>query len=175
MFYSFAHPPCATVNMTFSVGCDGSQPVSAQAEAAVAAVPGGTIKQYVAPRAADLAVIFRVDLDGVATTVVADPYTAKVVADFPRRSGWYDFADNVHGSLLLDDTGDLMIEIAVSPGMVLTGTGLYMWWPRGTGWRCALIPSLSRNGRDRTPCRDGRRPADPLTHTRPETRLLINA
>ena len=123
------------------------QPVSAQADAAVAAVPGGTLKQYVAPRAEDLAAIFRVDLDGVATTVVVDPYTAKVITDFPRRSGWYDFADNVHGSLLLGDTGDLMIEIAASLGMVLIGTGLYMWWPRGAGWRSALIPAFSQKGR----------------------------
>ncbi len=123
------------------------QPVSAQADAAVAAVPGGKLKQYVAPRAEDLAAIFRVDLDGVATTVVVDPYTAKVITDFPRRSGWYDFADNVHGSLLLGDTGDLMIEIAASLGMVLIGTGLYMWWPRGAGWRSALIPAFSQKGR----------------------------
>ena len=123
------------------------QTVSAQAQAAVAAVPGGTLKQYVAPRADDLAAIFRVDADGVATTVVVDPYTAGVITTFPRRSGWYDFADNVHGSLLLGDTGDLMIEIAASLGMVLIATGLYMWWPRGSGWRAALVPSFARGGR----------------------------
>ncbi len=127
------------------------QPVSAQAEAALSAVPGGTLKQYVAPRSADLAAIFRVDKDDVATTVVVDPYTAKVITDFPRRSGWYDFADNVHGSLLLGDTGDLLIEIAASLGMVLIATGLYMWWPRktesGNGWRAALVPSFARGGR----------------------------
>ncbi|MEP3279386.1 MAG: PepSY domain-containing protein [Stappiaceae bacterium] len=128
------------------------QPVSVQAEAAVAAVPGGTLKQYVAPRSADLAAIFRVDADDKATMVVVDPYTAKVITDFPRRSGWYDFADNVHGSLLLGDTGDLLIEIAASLGMVLIATGLYMWWPRNTGpstsWRTALVPSFSKGGRN---------------------------
>ncbi|MDP3525456.1 MAG: PepSY domain-containing protein, partial [Hoeflea sp.] len=48
-------------------------PVSAQAEAALAAVPGGTLKQYVAPRSEELAAIFRVDLGEVATMVVVDP------------------------------------------------------------------------------------------------------
>ena len=38
--------------------------VSQQAEAATAAIPGGTLKQYVAPRRDDLAAIFRVDLEG---------------------------------------------------------------------------------------------------------------
>jgi uncharacterized iron-regulated membrane protein len=124
-----------------------AQAVSVQADAALAAIPGGTLKQYVAPRAADLAAIFRVDLDGKATMVAVDPYTATVLAEFPRRSGWYDFMDNVHSDLLLGVTGDRMIEIAASLGMVLIATGLYMWWPRGFGWRAVLIPSFARGGR----------------------------
>lgn len=124
-----------------------AQAVSVQADAALAAIPGGTLKQYVAPRAADLAAIFRVDLDGKATMVAVDPYTATVLAEFPRRSGWYDFFDNVHSDLMLGVTGDRMIEIAASLGMVLIATGLYMWWPRGFGWRAVLIPSFARGGR----------------------------
>jgi uncharacterized iron-regulated membrane protein len=124
-----------------------AQSVSVQADAALAAIPGGTLKQYVAPRAADLAAIFRVDLDGKATMIAVDPYTATVLAEFPRRSGWYDFFDNVHSDLLLGVTGDRMIEIAASLGMVLIVTGLYMWWPRGFGWRAVLVPSFARGGR----------------------------
>jgi len=123
------------------------QPVSLQADAALAAIPGGTLKQYVAPRADDLAAIFRVDLDGAATMVVVDPYTATVLAEFPRRSGWYDFVDNLHSDLMLGVSGDRMIEIAASLGMVLIATGLYMWWPRSAGWRSVLIPSFARGGR----------------------------
>ena len=122
-------------------------PVSVQAEAALAAIPGGTLKQYVAPRAGDLAAIFRVDLGDTATMVVVDPYMATVLAEFPRRSGWYDFVDNIHSDLMLGVTGDRMIEIAASLGMVLIATGLYMWWPRSTGWRAVLIPSFARGGR----------------------------
>jgi len=118
--------------------------VSQQAAAATAAIPGGELRQYVAPRRDDRAAIFRVDADGAATMVAIDPYTGAVLETFPRRSGWYDFADNVHGSLLLGVTGDRMIEIAASLGMVLIATGLYMWWPRGGGWRAALLPSFGR-------------------------------
>ena len=102
-----------------------AQSVSVQADAALAAIPGGTLKQYVAPRAADLAAIFRVDLDGKATMIAVDPYAATVLAEFPRRSGWYDFFDNVHSDLMLGVTGDRMLEIAASLGMVLIATGLY--------------------------------------------------
>lgn len=64
-----------------------SAPVSQQAEAALAAVPGGTLIQYVAPRTADVAALFRVDLGAEATMVAVDPYGASVVEAFPRRSG----------------------------------------------------------------------------------------
>ena len=77
--------------------------------------------------------------------VAVSPYTAEVLAEYPRRTGLYDLMDNIHGSLLLGVTGDRMIEIAASLGMVLIASGLYMWWPRGNhGWRQALIPSFSR-------------------------------
>lgn len=118
--------------------------VSAQADAAVAAIPDGTLKQYVAPRNDDVAALFRVDAGGDATMVAVDPYTAQVIDTFPRRSGWYDFFDSIHSDLKLGVTGDRMLETAASLAMVLVATGLYMWWPRNAGWRQALVPSLGR-------------------------------
>ncbi len=118
--------------------------VSAQAEAAVAAVPGGEFKQYVAPRTEHLAALFRVDREGEAIMVAVDPYTATVIETFPRRSGWYDFFDNIHSDLMLGVTGDRMLETAASLALVLVATGLYMWWPRQAGWRRALVPQFSR-------------------------------
>ncbi|MFG6591974.1 PepSY-associated TM helix domain-containing protein [Sulfitobacter sp. 1A12157] len=123
---------------------DAPLALSDQAAAAQASIEGGILVQYVAPRADDLAAIFRVDAHDVATMVAVDPYTAEVLASFPRRSGWYDMADNIHANLLLGVTGDRMIEIAASLGMVLIATGLYLWWPRGTGLRAALLPRLGR-------------------------------
>ncbi len=119
-------------------------PLSEQAAAAVTAIPEGTLKQYVAPRTADVAALFRVDHDGEATMVAVDPYTAKVIDTFPRRSGWYDFVDSIHSDLMLGVTGDRMLETAASLALVLVATGLYMWWPRAAGWRRALVPSLTR-------------------------------
>lgn len=119
-------------------------PLSEQAAAAVTAIPEGTLKQYVAPRSADVAALFRVDHKGEATMVAVDPYTATVIETFPRRSGWYDFVDGIHSDLMLGVTGDRMLETAASLALVLVATGLYMWWPREAGWRKALVPSLSR-------------------------------
>lgn len=119
-------------------------PLSEQAAAAVTAIPEGTLKQYVAPRSADVAALFRVDHKGEATMVAVDPYTATVIETFPRRSGWYDFVDGIHSDLMLGVTGDRMLETAASLALVLVATGLYMWWPREAAWRKALVPSLSR-------------------------------
>ncbi|SPH22615.1 hypothetical protein ASD8599_03358 [Ascidiaceihabitans donghaensis] len=123
---------------------DAALAVSVQADAAVAVIPNGVLKQYLAPRAEDRAAVFRVDADGTATMVAVDPYTAAVIAEYPRRSGWYDFADNLHSNIMLGVTGDRMLEIAASLGMVLIATGLYMWWPRKGGMRAALVPSFKR-------------------------------
>lgn len=119
-------------------------PVSQQAAAAIAAIPNGTLKQYVAPRTHDVAALFRVDHDGDATMIAVDPYTAQVVETFRRRSGWYDFVDNIHSNLMLGVTGDRLLETAASLTLVLIATGLYLWWPRGTGWRGALVPRFGR-------------------------------
>ncbi|WP_380058890.1 PepSY-associated TM helix domain-containing protein (plasmid) [Falsihalocynthiibacter sp. SS001] len=121
--------------------------VSVLSEAAVDAVPDGKLVQYVAPRADDLAAILRVDSGADAVMVAVNPYTAEILAEMPRREGWYDFANKVHGTLLLGVTGDRMIEIAASLAMVLIATGLYLWWPRGGQGVRVLVPNLAARGR----------------------------
>lgn len=121
--------------------------VSAQAEAAVTAVPGGSLSGYIAPRADDLAAIFQVATDGGTTMVAVDPYTAAVLAEFPRREGLYDIAQDIHGTLLIGTLGDRLIEIAASLSVLLIVTGLYLWWPRGEGWGAAFVPRLGARGR----------------------------
>ncbi len=123
------------------------QAVSTLSDAAAVAVPDGTVVQYIAPRADDLAAIFRVDVADDAIMVAVNPYTAEVLAELPRRAGWYDTMNDVHGTFLIGVTGDRMIEIAASLTMVLIATGLYLWWPRsGQGWR-VFVPNLAARGR----------------------------
>lgn len=80
--------------------------------------------------------------------VALDQYSGEVLAVWNRRAGWYDWADNMHGTLLIGDTGDRLIEIAAGLGLVLVMTGLYLWWPRGN-WRAALLPICARGA---APC-----------------------
>lgn len=123
-------------------------PVSTLQAAAEAVVPGGHATQYVEPLAADRVAAFAVEGGSGTTGVAVDPYTAEVLKTFPWRAGWYDFATDIHGSLLLGNFGDRLIEIAASLAIVMVATGLYLHWPRnGTGWRKVLVPQLSARGR----------------------------
>ncbi|MFO1075312.1 MAG: PepSY domain-containing protein, partial [Geminicoccaceae bacterium] len=122
--------------------------VSALGEAARAAVPDGVLTQYLSPKAPDLAALFRVDRGEDAQMVAVDPFTGSVLGQWPRRAGWYDFAETIHGTLMLGTVGDGLIEIAAGFGIVLILTGLYLWWPRqGEGVASALLPNLGLRGR----------------------------
>jgi uncharacterized iron-regulated membrane protein len=121
--------------------------LSLQAKTALAQYPQGTLEAYTAPRAPDLAALFRVDTTDGAMMVVLDPYTGQVIESFSRRSGLYDLMDNIHGTILLGVTGDRMIEIAASLGLILIATGLFMWWPRNTSTGSVLKPNLAARGR----------------------------
>jgi len=133
----------------FSVTPAASQVlVSRQAESALAAVPGGSLVQYIAPRTPEGAAVFRVTAGEAATMVAIDPYTGTVLGSWERRNGLYDLADMIHGTLLIGDLGDRLIEIAAGFGVVLIVTGLYLWWPReGRGLARVLVPQLSARGR----------------------------
>jgi uncharacterized iron-regulated membrane protein len=92
--------------------------------------------------------VFQVTGAEGAMTVVINPYTAEVVDTFPWRAGWYDFATEIHGTLLIGDLGDWLIEAAASLGVILVVTGVWLHWPRRGGtWREALLPKVAFTSR----------------------------
>ena len=119
--------------------------ISAQADKALAAVPG-EIVEWIGPKAADLATVFRINTDAGHRMVALDPYSGEVIETWDRRAGLYDLADNIHGSLLLGTAGDRLIEIAAGLSLVLVFTGLYMWWPREKPFS-AFVPNIRAKGR----------------------------
>ena len=120
--------------------------VSELVASAEASVPGATATQYVAPLAPDHVATVAVAVDGVSTGVTLNPYTGEVLNQFPWRAGWYDFVTDIHGSLLIGDVGDWMIEAAASLGLLLVISGLYLHWPRN-GWGKALTVQTAAKGR----------------------------
>ncbi|MDI7862329.1 PepSY domain-containing protein [Rhizobiaceae bacterium n13] len=122
--------------------------LSAQANAAVAAVPGGALVQYIAPRTPEQPAVFRVNSGEQSTMVAVDPYNGAVLGSWERHNALYDLANTIHGTLMIGDIGDRLVEIAAGFGVVLIVTGIYLWWPRdGRSFASAFVPRLSGRGR----------------------------
>lgn len=122
--------------------------VDAQARAALAQLPGAQLKDYVAPKNDHVPAWFSVKVDGRVESVAVNPYTAKVITTVDKENTVFAWADNIHGTLLIGDVGDRLIEIAAGLGVVLIVSGLYMAWPRGSvGWRQVLVPMWAAKGR----------------------------
>ena len=126
----------------------GGEPlaVSQLIAAAEAALPGAKATQYVAPLSPDHVASVAVSAGDVTTGITLNPYTGEVLNQFPWRAGWYDWLTDIHGSLLLGDPGDWMIEAAASLGLLLVMSGLYLHWPRD-GRAKALTVQASARGR----------------------------
>jgi len=127
---------------------DNPLAVTEQAEVAHALFHDGTLKQYIAPPSPDRAGLFSFDVADRNMVVAVDPYAGKSLGSVEKDSTWFYFASDIHGTLLIGDLGDRLMEIAAGLGIILIITGLYLWWPRnGTGFGRALVPDLGARGR----------------------------
>lgn len=136
--------PVVTVN----VADHAPLPVSAQAQAVLELRSQATLREYIAPATPDRASWFVVARDGVNEAVAVDPYTAQVLQLVDKDHTVFAWAEKIHGTLLLGDVGDRLIEIAAGLAIVMIATGLYLWWPRGgTRWATVLLPDLRLKGR----------------------------
>lgn len=117
-------------------------------EAAQAVYPAGQITRYIPPEDPTSAAFIEVAVGDVGHVLSVQPYTNKILGDVIKDDTWYYFANDIHGTLLIGDLGDRLIEIAASLGIILIVTGLYMWWPReGSNFRQVLLPNLTTKGR----------------------------
>jgi uncharacterized iron-regulated membrane protein len=124
-------------------------PLSRMVQGALAAVPGGSVTRIDTPRAHDRsAEVFVTTADGAPVRVYLDPGTGAALGTYVYTQTLVGIADVMHGSLMLGDIGDAIVELAACWGFVLTVTGLYLWWPRGRlGFASALLPRRTASGR----------------------------
>jgi uncharacterized iron-regulated membrane protein len=118
-----------------------------QAKAALATHPEGKIGQYIAPYDAATPALFRIDLADSQQMIALDPYSGAVLRDTLNGATWYTFFNDIHGSLMIGDIGDRLVEIAASLGLLLVVSGVYLIWPHAGGWRAVLMPNLAAKGR----------------------------
>ncbi|MEO6607384.1 MAG: PepSY domain-containing protein [Aestuariivirga sp.] len=122
-------------------------PVSTQAKAALAAVDGGKLLTYIAPRLPDKPAYFEVGTNSATYAVAIDPSNAKILASNDESTTWRNKAEKIHDSLFLGLFGRYLIEAAASLIIILVSTGIYMWWPREGGFLRLLVPNLAQKGR----------------------------
>lgn len=87
----------------------------------------------------------KVDGKRVRTFVYVNPYNGMVLGSLAQQDTWYSIADELHGTFLIGDTGDRLIEISAGLSFLLIITGFYLWWPgRGRPLSGVLVPSIGK-------------------------------
>ncbi|WP_017221240.1 PepSY-associated TM helix domain-containing protein [Moritella dasanensis] len=128
--------------------------VSVQMDNVLLAYPDAKITQFVPAPSPDLANRFSITLgSGKTIFVTVNPYSGDIIGTIDRSDSWYQLANDIHGTLLLGDWGDYLIEIAASLGVILLVTGVYLWIPRDKASKAGFLKIRTTNG-PRTLIRD---------------------
>ena len=125
----------------------GAVSADRQLQAALAAHPGSRFDHYRLPEQPGDAAMLKLTLpSGEAAEVYVSP-AGEVLGTLSPEARISPTVARIHGSLLLGDWGDRLVELVASWTIVMIVSGLYLWWPRpfraaGTVW-----PRLSLRGR----------------------------
>ena len=117
------------------------------AEAALAAVPGSRLNAYELPPSPDAAVRVLVGHDARLTRVYVHPHTHAILHVVDEDARPMNVIQHLHGELLLGDRGSMLVELAASWAIVMLLSGLFLWWPRGSGTAGVVYPRLGDGGR----------------------------
>lgn len=104
--------------------------------------PNHLVSQYQPGKLPDQTSEFTLQQGKESISVFVDPYSGAILGELDRSTSLYALANEIHGSLLLGDIGDAIVELAISLTLLLILTGLYLWWPRN--WRTAFWPGLGK-------------------------------
>ena len=116
---------------------------------ALSPYPDATPTRIDLPTAADrTAVVFLKPAEGRPFRVYVDPVSGQAKGTFVYEDTLIGWSDQLHGALMMGDFGDGIVELASCWAILLIGTGLYLWWPRGAnGMGGVLYPRLDLRGR----------------------------
>lgn len=114
--------------------------VEQQMQAVQAKYPDATITQFVSAADPSSANRFNVRMaDGESLLVTVDPYRALVLGEIDRSNSWYQLANDIHGTLLIGQWGDYLIEVSASLGILLLISGIYMWLPTDNAAKAGFL------------------------------------
>lgn len=120
----------------------------AQVAAALAAVPGGTLKGYELPTSPQAAVRVWVTHGADQLRVYVHPQTLQILQVQDNDARFMEIMHELHGNFKLGNRGSYVVELAASWAIVMIISGIYLWWPRNaSGIGGVLYPRLNRGGR----------------------------
>jgi uncharacterized iron-regulated membrane protein len=109
--------------------------------------PNARIVQYIAPEPSSPARIRMVFTGGSSSTIAVDPVTLAVFDEGIGPSAITSWIRSLHVSFLAPDYGGRSIGGWFGIGLVLlTVSGIPIWWPRSGRWREALTPAPRATG-----------------------------
>jgi uncharacterized iron-regulated membrane protein len=86
--------------------------------------------------------------DGTQRSVYLNPYSGDALGTLSVEHRLMQVNRMLHRKLLLGKPGELLMELAACWTLVMVGTGIALWWPRGkTTARAALLPRFALTGR----------------------------
>jgi len=101
-----------------------------QIKAALAAVPGGTLKSYEVRHDPHDAAHIAVSAKGETVLIYVHPQTLAILQMVKDKDRPMEVVKTLHGELLMGDRGSNLVELAASWAIVMVVSGLYLWWPR---------------------------------------------
>ena len=126
---------------------EGAVSADRQLEAAEAAFPDASFNHYRLPEEPGDAAMVQMGLpDGSLTEVFVSPQ-GQVLGTLDPAERISNTVSRFHGSLMMGDWGDRLVELAASWTIVMILTGLYLWWPKPLRAAGTLWPRLSLKGR----------------------------
>ena len=91
--------------------------------------------------------VFRL-ADGTQQSVYLNPYNGDLLGTLSVEHRLMQMDRMLHRKLLLGKPGELLMELAACWTLVMIGTGIALWWPRGKATaRAALLPRFALTGR----------------------------
>ena len=107
---------------------------SAQRDAVLAKFQGVSFVDYRLPQQPGDAALIHIRLAGgkVMREVFVSPQ-GKVVGALDPDRRFTQIVHDIHGQLLMGPRGSWLVELAASWAIVMIVSGLYLWWPKGTG------------------------------------------
>ncbi len=109
--------------------------------------PDAHIKKYMPQKEKTLPAFVVIKDDSTTLHIALNPYNGEILDKLDRNNSFYAWANDIHGSLLIGETGDRLIEVAAGLMLLLVLSGLYMWWPSNNSSKRAVFWPVKGKGK----------------------------